>query len=146
MMFSFLRDKAPQYLQIFTHFEQPLRTLLMRLGLPHAERASFRIHKAGKHYTMTGRPRRGDIWLLREVLVEETYRSLLPFLPEGPLRYVDVGAHIGSFTAWLHSHRPLREGFCFEPDDESFALCKENLRANGVNNVTLSREALGGRT
>lgn len=140
------KEKARQYLEVFRHFQNPILTLLMRLGWIRMAHCSFRIRKAGLEYTMLGRPRRGDLWLLREVLVEETYRSLLKYLPAHPLRVVDVGSHIGAFTIWLHRHHAIQEAFCFEPEGDSFALCEFNIRQNGCRNVRLRNEALGAST
>jgi len=79
---------------------------------------------------MLGRPvsaSGGDISILREVLIDETYKAILPLLPSTPLRVVDIGANIGTFTVWLHGERSIREGFCFEPDPDSYNLCRFNI-------------------
>jgi FkbM family methyltransferase len=95
---------------------------------------------------MLGRPARGDLWIVREVLVEETYKPILPLLPTSAVRVVDVGAHIGAFTVWLHRSHGISEGFCVEPDAESFAACQFNLRMNACSHVNVQQLALGGTT
>jgi len=85
-----------------------------------------------------------DLFVLREVLVEETYRDLLPLLDPGPVRVVDVGGNIGSFSIWLHQRQGVREGYCFEPDPTSFNLCRYNLAHNGVGSVQAIPKAMGG--
>ena len=93
---------------------------------------------------MLGRARGGDLWILREVLVEQTYTAVLSLLPTKPLRVVDVGAHIGAFTIWLGQQRKVREAFCFEPDPDSFRLSQFNFDANGCDYVSLHKKAFGG--
>ena len=95
---------------------------------------------------MLGRARGGDLWILREILAEETYRPILQLLPPRPLRVVDIGAHIGAFTVWLHRQHDVAEAFCFEPDADSFSLCQFNLYQNGCRNVRLCERALAGST
>src|SRR5438105_6179761 len=144
MDLTFIREKTTQYYQLIKYFENPFLVLFARLGWIKIARCSFHIQKDGIDYTMLGRARGGDLWILREVLVEETYRSILELLPRGPLRIVDLGAHIGSFTIWLHRQHGVSEAFCFEPDPDSFSLCQFNLRQNGCDNVRLHRQAVGG--
>lgn len=146
MNLKLLQRKATHYCQSLKHFENPLFVLLMRLGWINADYCSFRIRKGDAKYNMLGRSRGGDLWLLREVLVEESYRAILKFLPSRPLRIVDIGAHIGAFTIWLHRHHDVNEAFCFEPECESFSLCQFNLGRNGCAKVCLDRRAVGGST
>ncbi|MBA3353466.1 MAG: hypothetical protein H0U23_13805 [Blastocatellia bacterium] len=75
------KETARQYATLFRHFDNPTRTLLLRLGSIPTAYCSFRIRKNGADYTMLGRPQQGDLWILREILAEETYRQLLQFLP-----------------------------------------------------------------
>ncbi len=141
-----ISNKGKQYYQLFKHFRNPLLVFLARLGWIKIAYCSYHIHKNGIDYSMLGRARGGDLWILREVLVEETYRPILELLPAGPLRILDVGAHIGSFTIWLHRRHGVNEAFCFEPNSDSFSLCQFNVGQNGCDNVWLSRQAMGGST
>jgi len=144
--FKLIRNKAKQYYQLLRHFRNPILVLLARLGWINIAYCSYHIRKNGIDYSMLGRARGGDLWILREVLVEETYRPILELLPAGPLRILDVGAHIGTFTIWLHRQHGVNEAFCFEPNADSFSLCQFNIGQNGCNNVWLSRQAMGGST
>jgi len=139
-------EKGNNYRQLFKHFQNPLLVVSARLGWVNMAYCSYRIRKNGTEYTMLGRARGGDLWILREVLAEETYRPILKLLPPRPLRVVDIGAHIGAFTIWLHRQHDVAEAFCFEPDPDSFSLCQFNLQHNGCNNVRLDGSALGGGT
>ena len=104
---------------VLESFDSPILIILMRLGLVKLKYFLFTIRKDSRRYEMLGRPvsaSGGDISILREVLIDETYNAILPLLPSTPLRVVDIGANIGTFTVWLQGERSIREGFCFEPD------------------------------
>lgn len=140
-----MMSKLRQYRQLWRHFDSPLFVLASRMGWPALSHFSYQLSVDGTHYSMLGRPTHGDLWVMREVLIEQTYKQLLPLLPARPLRVVDVGAHIGSFTVWLQRKHGISEAFCFEPDFDSFTLCEFNLRRNGCPAIVQQR-ALGGRT
>jgi FkbM family methyltransferase len=91
---------------------------------------------------MLSRPRGGDLWLLREIMIEESYLPILSLLEKSSVRLVDVGSHIGAFTAWLAQKRNISEAFCFEPERDSHSLCKFNLRA--MRQVRVFHNAIGG--
>src|SRR5262245_56876590 len=133
--------------EILRYFANPLLVIAMRLGLLRMPVFLYRIEVSDRRFAMLARPSTAamaDLFVLREVLVEETYRDLLPLLPPGPARVVDVGGNIGSFSIWLHQRHGLREGFCFEPDPGSFDLCRYNLANNGCRFVQVFPKAIGG--
>jgi FkbM family methyltransferase len=133
----------------FKYFENPLLIFLTRLGWIQVVHCSLKIRKEQNSYTMLVRPvsnAGGDLWVCREVLIQETYKSILKLLPSRPLRVVDVGANIGAFTIWLHHQRGIKEGYCFEPDLDSFRVCQFNLNQNGCDGVHISDHAIGGTT
>lgn len=141
-----IKDKAKQYYQLLKHFRNPILVLLARLGWINVAYSTYHICKNGTDYSMLARARGGDLWILREVLVEETYRPILRLLPSRPIRVLDVGAHIGAFTIWLHRQHAVDEAFCFEPDSDSFSLCQFNIQQNGCGAVRPYRQAIGGST
>jgi FkbM family methyltransferase len=141
--------KLNRLLELIKHFENPCLILLARSGMLKMAHISYGIRKDGVNYRMIGRSTSeagGDLWVLREVLTEESYQDILDLLPAGPLRVVDIGANIGAFTVWLHKRHGLKEAFCFEPDPDNFSLCQFNLSQNGCENATAIREAVGGTT
>ena len=146
MNLKVIRSKAKQYYQLVRHFESPFLVLLARLGWINVACCQFHIRKGGSEYCMLARARGGDLWILREVMVEETYRPILDLLPTRPIRVVDIGAHIGAFMIWLHRQHVIDEAFCFEPDSDSFNLCQFNLHQNGCDNVWPYKQAIGGST
>ena len=82
-----------------------------------------------------------DLFVLRSL--QETYQDILPLIEKKPIRVVDVGGNIGSFTVWLSRNRSLESGYCFEPDPTSFSLCRYNL-GNGCAFVDVIPKAVGG--
>lgn len=116
--------------------------MFARLGLFHLSYCSYDLQKNGHSYTVIGRPQGGDQSILSEVLVKEAYVPILTVLPERPLRVLDIGSHIGSFMVWLGAHRPIAEGYCFEPDPDSFKLCQFNLAQQPQ--IEINRAAIGG--
>jgi FkbM family methyltransferase len=94
---------------------------------PNARYCSCDVAAHGQIYEVLARPRAGDPSVLREVLIRETYRAILPLLPRRPLRVIDIGAHIGMFTLWLGRQTNIASVTCFEPDPDSAKLCRFNL-------------------
>jgi FkbM family methyltransferase len=124
------------------HYRSPFLPILARLGLFHLSYCSYDVNQNGYQYQVLGRPLGGDQSVLSEVLVKEAYQPILEALPEKPLRVLDIGSHIGSFMVWLGAHRTIAEGYCFEPDPDSFKLCQFNLAKNPE--VEINMSAVGG--
>jgi FkbM family methyltransferase len=86
----------------------------------------------------------GDFYVIREVLIDETYRDVLPLLHKQAIRLVDIGANLGSFTLWMDRTTGLREAFCFEPEADSFRLLNFNLSLNDCSAAKTLECAVGG--
>jgi FkbM family methyltransferase len=119
LMLSLLTD--------YRQFRHPVLVGAAKLSLIPARYCSCDVRAHGQTYAVLARPQAGDPSVIREVLMRETYRAVLPLLPKRPLRVVDVGAHIGMFTLWLSRQVQLESVVCFEPDPESSKLCRFNL-------------------
>lgn len=131
------------------NFENPLLIALLRLGFVTLKYVPYAIRKGRASYVMLGRPSttsNSDFFVLREVLVGETYRDVLPLLPTKGLRVVDIGANIGSFTIWLSRNAKLDEAFCFEPEPGSFRLLRFNLSNNDCGFAHALDKAVGGQS
>lgn len=129
------------------HFENPWLILLLRLGVIKAAYFLYRIRKENRCYAMLARPTAssaGDIFVLREVLVEETYKDALALMTAKNIRLVDIGANLGSFTIWTHRVLGVREAFCFEPEPDSFRLLNFNLSLNECKAAKTLECAVGG--
>ena len=131
------------------HFENFWLILLLRTGIVKLPYFSYCIRKDDKNFSMLARPTTssvGDIFVLREVLVEEVYRDVCTTLKTKNIRMVDIGANIGAFTVWANAVFGVREAFCFEPVPDSFRLLDFNLCQNGCANAKIFECAVGGRT
>jgi FkbM family methyltransferase len=143
-----LRLKLIAVGEILRHFRNPILVVCLRLGLLKLPVFLYRITKGRLQYSMLARPTSNsmaDLFVLREVFVEETYADILPLIENKSIRVLDVGGNIGSFTVWLNRHRPIQAGACFEPDPSSYSLCRYNLNSNGCGFVEAIPKAMGGK-
>ena len=146
---SLLAAHLRNFWRLRQHFEHPLLIALLRLGFIKLKYFPYGIRNGCNSYLMLGRPMTSstaDLFVLREVLVEETYRDVLPLLPKKGLRTVDIGANLGSFTIWLSRAAKVEEAFCFEPEPDSFRLLQLNLANNGCGFAHALDKAVGGRS
>jgi FkbM family methyltransferase len=135
--------------QLRRHFQNPYLIALLRLGCLKLRYFPYTINKGPHSYLMLARPATtslADLYVLREVLLEETYRDVLPLLPRRGLRIVDIGANLGSFTIWLSRTAKVDEAFCFEPEPDSFRLLQFNLAQNGCGFARALDKAVGGES
>ncbi len=105
---------------------QPLRTI-------HADGLSFRVRRgaADEHFV------RG--------VVEGFYAP--PGYEVGPEDVVlDVGGNIGAYAVWAAKRATRGRVVTLEPAAENFALLDENIRRNGLTNVTAIQAALADRS
>ena len=146
-------NNPARYVRSFWHllqrFDNPLLIAALRLGLVKLRYFPYAIRKGRNRYLMLGRPTTtsmADLFVLREVLVEETYRDVLPLLPPRGLRVVDIGANLGSFTIWLSHSAKVDAAFCFEPEPDSLRLLRFNLANNGCGFARVLDQAVGGHS
>lgn len=129
------------------HVENFWLILLARLKIIRLPYFLYRIHNKERTYSMLGRPTSssaGDIFVLREVLVEEIYKDALACVDAKDLRIIDIGANVGAFAVWTNSVFRVREAFCFEPEQGSFRLLNFNLSQNGCTTAKTYPVAVGG--
>lgn len=130
-----------------SRFSNPLIILMTRLGLIRMPYFVFRFATARGPTAMLGRPTTtslADLFVIKEVFIHETYQDILPLLEEGGVRFVDIGANLGSFSIWLAQQRNVVSSFCFEPEPDSFRLLSFNLSLNGCEGVVPIHAAVGG--
>jgi len=142
-------DHLKSAAEIRRHFENPWLIILLRLGVIKSPYFLYRIHKETRSYEMLARPTTtscADLFVLREVLVEEAYKDALALLPAKNIRLVDIGANLGSFTIWTHRVVGVREAFCFEPEPDSFRLLNFNLSLNDCPAAKTLPCAVGGES
>lgn len=80
-----------------------------------------------------------DRHVIFEVFVEQVY----PVALSGEQVVVDIGAHIGCFTA-LAAKRGARV-LSFEPLPANFAILERNVKRNNIRSVQLFQAAVGGK-
>jgi len=140
-------DHLKVAMALWRHFENFWLILLTRLRIVQLPYFLYQVHNEGRIYSMLGRPTStsaGDIFVLREVLVEEIYKGPLAGVNGKDLRIVDIGANIGAFMVWANTVFRVREAFCFEPALESFRLLGFNLSQNGCTTARTYPFAVGG--
>jgi FkbM family methyltransferase len=89
---------------------------------------------------------RGEWFTFHENLIREDYLRGLVALREGD-RVIDIGANIGAFTVLAASKvGPKGQVYAFEPDPQVCDRLKQNLRLNGLENVTVYEGAVGAKS
>lgn len=87
------------------------------------------------HYRLN----KGDVWSMREVLLDECYRFPGEIQPEVVL---DLGGNIGLTSLWLDSRFQLRKVVVVEPFSENVRLARKNL-SQSRGDVVLVEAAAG---
>ena len=82
-----------------------------------------------------------DIWSVKETFLDRFYDRFGVPVGDG-WTVVDVGGGIGDFTILAAKAHPDNQVYAFEPTPDSFALLKENLSMNRVDNVHAFPEAV----
>lgn len=129
-----------------TRFRNPLIILLTRLGLIEIPYFIFRFTTAKGPTAMLGRPTTtslADLFVIKEVFIHQTYKDILPLIADGNVRFVDIGANLGSFSIWLAQQRNVVDSYGFEPEPDSFRLLRFNLSLNGCEQVVPIHAAVG---
>lgn len=81
-------------------------------------------------------------WILESSFLEVFENASI----DSDSKVLDFGAHLGSFSILAAKKRECHV-YAFEPDDQSFNLCKINVLLNKVDkNVSCYKLAVGGRT
>ncbi len=82
-----------------------------------------------------------DMWIVKETCLDRDYEVHgIPILDGWTV--IDIGAGIGEFTLLTAIENPSSRVYAYEPFPESFALLEENLKLNGVGNVTAVQTAV----
>jgi FkbM family methyltransferase len=80
------------------------------------------------------RPATADRFTIDEVFVHGIYCRDEAAVGENDI-VLDIGAHIGTFTALASKAAKNGRVYSFEPDEGNFSLLKENMQLNGIRNV-----------
>jgi len=82
-----------------------------------------------------------DIWSIKETFLDRFYERFGIRIEDG-WTIVDIGGGIGDYSLFAAYANPHGKVFAFEPFPESFALLKENLANNHIDNVQAFAEAI----
>ncbi|MBI5753899.1 FkbM family methyltransferase [Candidatus Peregrinibacteria bacterium] len=81
--------------------------------------------------------------VFNEIFQEREYKILESVIAKAKSPIIDIGAHVGMFSVYCAVLNPKMQIFAYEPDEANFAAMKENLKLNGVKNVTMKNVAVG---
>ncbi|MFH0884885.1 MAG: FkbM family methyltransferase [Candidatus Micrarchaeota archaeon] len=80
------------------------------------------------------RPETSDRSTIDEVFVHGIYFRDETVIGENDI-ILDIGAHIGTFTAFASKAAKNGQVYSFEPDEDNFRLLKENIELNDIRNA-----------
>ncbi|MEP7131628.1 MAG: FkbM family methyltransferase [Acidobacteriota bacterium] len=133
------------------YYLSSIPTLLLRIrnwpavlaifaGLPVRRPVTLELFD-GSRFRVRGRM---DVWIIKETCLDRDYERGAVAVEDG-WTVVDIGAGSGDFAICVARRSASSRVFAFEPLPESFALLEENLRLNGLSNVTAFPEAIAGK-
>lgn len=70
-----------------------------------------------------------DMWVFKQILLEEQYADALPTKSDAFV--IDLGGNIGAYAALVLSRRPDARVVCVEPDPNNAAIARRNLAPYG---------------
>jgi len=83
--------------------------------------------------------------LIQEIWVDHCYAADVPEVPPGEV-IVDIGAHVGVFTAWAATRYKGRRIVALEPSSRMCGVLRENIASSRLSDVTVVQAACGGFT
>ena len=84
-----------------------------------------------------------------EVFADDAYdlRWFLAELVDRPVHALDIGAHVGTFSALFGKLHPTATIDCFEPSPDTFEFLRRNIADNGLDDrIHVHQKALAGET
>ncbi|MEK6844552.1 MAG: FkbM family methyltransferase [Nanoarchaeota archaeon] len=90
------------------------------------------------------RARTNDKKIINEIWERKIYNPKNFEIRESDV-ILDIGAHIGCFSVFASKLAEKGRIFSFEPFPENFALLKDNILLNKINNITSINKALGNK-
>lgn len=87
-----------------------------------------------------------DSSVFDEIFKEREYKILDPIIKNSKTAILDIGAHIGLFSVYSRTFNLNAPIFAYEPDEDNFAVLKENLKSNAVQNIRIKMLAVSNKT
>ena len=83
-----------------------------------------------------------DLSVIDEFFVDKMYRASEFSIINSQFSILDIGAHIGIFSAYASIINPQSQILAIEPEPTNFELLKANLKLNNCQNVKVLQAAL----
>ncbi|MFC1615569.1 FkbM family methyltransferase [Patescibacteria group bacterium] len=80
-----------------------------------------------------------DESVFNEIMIERDYKILDDLIKSTPYPIIDIGAHIGVFTAYCRSLNTEVPILCIEPDQRNFEILKKNIKTNNFKNIIVKQ-------
>jgi FkbM family methyltransferase len=80
-----------------------------------------------------------------EIFKYREYRRAESVIKSAELPILDVGAHVGLFSAYCRAINPQIKIIALEPERENFSVLNENIKTNKLKNILTVQTALAGR-
>jgi len=84
-----------------------------------------------------------DLHIIKETIFDGVYNFNYKLSPKIIL---DVGAHVGDYSIYMGLEYPKAKIFAFEPNPKTYKILVENIKVNGVKNVTTINLGLSNRS
>jgi FkbM family methyltransferase len=128
--------KLKRFLRSISVFNNFLTFLLLYYGLLQTATALLRTRSG---LSVRVRNNRWDARIMAEMYLDRCYLNMFAPLPENPV-IVDVGGYIGDFSLYA-AHELGARVVVYEPTPENYALLKENVALNGLEDRITSLNA-----
>lgn len=122
-------------------YQNPIKYYALFSGIYLPKITSLRLRSGEIFYV---RPKKLDHCTLSEIYVGQVYQNALEGLSRRQSVVVDIGAHIGDFT--LLASKRAKTVFAYEPEKDTLALCKKNIKVNKRENIFLKNYAVCGKS
>ncbi len=86
---------------------------------------------------------KSDEIVFNEIFNERGYRILDDIIKRASVPIIDIGAHIGMFSAYAAALNDTVRIFAYEPDEQNYQAMKVNLKLNRFKNVVTKNLAIG---
>ena len=86
---------------------------------------------------------KADEIVFNEIFNERGYRILDDVIKKANAPIIDVGAHVGMFSAYVAALNDAVRIFAYEPDEQNYQAMKVNLKLNRFKTVVMKNLAVG---
>jgi len=127
--------------ELLLGFKNPFRLISIFTRSAASGVSTIQLRQSGLKFRVRGAM---DVWSIKETFLDRFY-EVYGFTVQPGWTVLDIGAALGEYTLFA-ARVPGSKVFGFEPFPESFALLKENLQLNHLENVQPFEEAIGAKS